>query len=72
MKMSRSVWALMALATGAGIAAVILPATRSRRQLQQNQPDAQRVDETIEDSFPASDPPSFSGTASQPSAVPPV
>jgi hypothetical protein len=70
MKMSRTVCGLMAVAAGAGIVAVMLPAARNRRVLQQNQPDSQRIDETIEDSFPASDPPSFSGTASQPSGIP--
>lgn len=70
MKISRTVCALMAVAAGAGIAAVILPAARARRQQRLNQPDSERVDEALEDSFPASDPPSFSGVASQPTAAP--
>ena len=69
---SRTMWGLMALAAGAGLAAVLLP---SHRRGQQWQPDHHRprhasdtmVDEASEESFPASDPPSFSGGASTPS-----
>lgn len=70
MRISRTVCALMAVAAGAGIAAVILPAARTRRVQRLHQPDSERVDEALEDSFPASDPPSFSGAASQPAGVP--
>jgi hypothetical protein len=48
----------MALAAGAGLAAMLMPAARSRRTWQEDR-DSRRVDEASEDSFPASDPPSF-------------
>ncbi len=63
---SRTMWALVAVAAGAGLAAVCLPAVRRRTQ---DLGDSRRVDEASEDSFPASDPPSFSGTASQPAGI---
>jgi hypothetical protein len=45
---------------GAGLVAALLPPARSRRRLGA---ESTRVDEASEDSFPASDPPSFSGPA---------
>lgn len=57
---NRMMWALAAVAAGAGIAATLLPA-RTRRLVQAGE--SSRVDEASEDSFPASDPPSSSGPA---------
>ena len=57
---SRTMWAVMAVAAGAGLAAMYLPASRVRRFSQHDDTDSRRVDEASEDSFPASDPPSFS------------
>jgi hypothetical protein len=56
---NRVKWAVLAVAAGAGLAAVLLPPARRRWRAQ---PDdlSSRVDEASEDSFPASDPPSFS------------
>jgi hypothetical protein len=51
-------WAVMAVAAGAGLAALWLPAARRRAGQIQNR-DSWRVDEASEESFPASDPPSF-------------
>jgi len=63
MMMSRNMmWGLLALAAGAGVAAVLLPETRNRWR-QPLRDDSARVDEASEDSFPASDPPSFSAPA---------
>jgi hypothetical protein len=63
MMMSRNtIWGLIALAAGAGVAAVLMPATR-KRWLEPGRDDSARVDEASEDSFPASDPPSFSAPA---------
>ena len=59
---NKTMWGLLAVAVGAGIAAVWLPPARGRRQARHTQ-DSNRVDEASEDSFPASDPPSFSGPA---------
>lgn len=57
---SRTMWAVMAVAAGAGLAAMYLPGARVRRVAQHHDRDDSRVDEASEDSFPASDPPSFS------------
>lgn len=63
MMVSKNVmWAILAMAAGAGLAAVLVPQARSRRREQERNLSA-RVDEASEDSFPASDPPSFSGPA---------
>lgn len=63
---SRTMWALMALAAGVGLAAMYLPPSRVRRYLPVEEHDSdedRRVDEASADSFPASDPPSFSAPA---------
>jgi len=63
MRMSRSAWAYVALAAGAGLAAMYLPQSRPR-QLTRREEVESRVDDALDDSFPASDPPSFSAPAS--------
>jgi hypothetical protein len=69
---SRAMWACLAVAAGAGLAAVMLPGVR-RRQTRFATDDSRRVDEASEESFPASDPPSFSGpTSTQAGNIPPV
>jgi hypothetical protein len=56
---NRMMWAVLAVAAGAGLAAVLMPPARARRrEFEDDQ--SSRVDEASEDSFPASDPPSFS------------
>jgi hypothetical protein len=63
MTMSKNMmWGLIAVAAGAGIAAVLMPSARSRWS-EPMRDDSDRVDEASEDSFPASDPPSFSAPA---------
>lgn len=57
---NRMMWGLLAVAAGAGIACSLLPARRRRLT---RAVESSRVDEASEDSFPASDPPSFSGPA---------
>jgi len=66
---SRTMWAVLAVAAGAGLAAMYLPDGRVRRMSQPNRRDDRRVDEASEDSFPASDPPSFSAPAGGPQAT---
>lgn len=56
---NRVMWAVLAMAAGAGLAAVLMPPVRSRRRAYEED-QSSRVDEASEDSFPASDPPSFS------------
>ena len=56
---NRVMWAVLAVAAGAGLAAVLMPSARSRWRAQ-DEDQSNRVDEASEDSFPASDPPSFS------------
>jgi hypothetical protein len=57
-------WGLLAVAAAAGVAAVLMPSTRNRRRTTAAREDeSARVDEASEDSFPASDPPSFSAPA---------
>ena len=56
---NRVIWAVLAVAAGAGLAAVLMPPVRSRRRANEDD-QSSRVDEASEDSFPASDPPSFS------------
>jgi hypothetical protein len=54
----------MAVAAGACVLGMYYkPAPRARRLLQRHDSDSRRVDEASEDSFPASDPPSFSAPA---------
>lgn len=63
MMVSKSMmWGILAVAAGAGLAAVLMPPARSRWRgsVALN---SERVDEASEDSFPASDPPSFSAPA---------
>lgn len=60
MESNRMLWAVLAIAAGAGLAAALLPA-RSHRLMRADE--SSRVDEASEDSFPASDPPSLSGPA---------
>jgi hypothetical protein len=58
---NRLLWGVFAVAAGAGLAAVLLPPARGRwRRLGATDEQSARVDEASEDSFPASDPPSFS------------
>ena len=57
---NRVMWAVLAVAAGAGLAAVLVPPARSRWRAQKQHEWSDRVDEASEDSFPASDPPSFS------------
>jgi len=58
---NRMMWGVLAVAAAAGLAAALLPTVRSRRMAQTDE--SNRVDEASEDSFPASDPPSFSAPA---------
>lgn len=55
----RAMWAVLAVAAGAGLAAVLMPPARTRWRPQPKD-ESSRVDEASEESFPASDPPSFS------------
>lgn len=56
---NRMMWAMLAVAAGAGLAAVLVPPAGARRRAE-DEDQSSRVDEASEDSFPASDPPSFS------------
>ena len=56
---NRVMWAVLAVAAGAGLCAALMPTARGR-WLEQDNDQSNRVDEASEDSFPASDPPSFS------------
>jgi hypothetical protein len=60
------------LATAAGIAAVWMPSGQLTRTRRRETLDS-RVDDALDDSFPASDPPSFSApAAAQPADLRPV
>ena len=65
---SRTAWTLLAIAAGAGLTMWLLPQVRHRRFRRLESPDDEswRVDEAAEESFPASDPPSFSAPAASP------
>jgi len=64
MKMSKNMmWGMLALAAGAGVAAVLMPSARNRWRDTAHADESDRIDEASEDSFPASDPPSFSAPA---------
>ncbi len=70
---SRTMWAVMAVAAGAGLAALYLPRSRGGRDFRHDDADNRRVDEASEDSFPASDPPSFSASSgAQADDIPPA
>jgi hypothetical protein len=53
-------WGGLAVIAGAALAAKYLPPVRIARR---DDREDSRIDEASEDSFPASDPPSFSGAA---------
>lgn len=65
---SRTAWACIAVAAGAGLAAMYLPKTRVAGSWRRDDSESKRVDEASEESFPASDPPSFSAPAGGPQA----
>ena len=56
---NRVIWGVLAVAAGVGLAAVLMPQARRRWRADEDD-QSNRVDEASEDSFPASDPPSFS------------
>jgi hypothetical protein len=68
---NRVMWAVLAVAAGAGLAAVLMPSARSRWRAQ-DEDQSDRVDEASEDSFPASDPPSFSADLGAQVPLPPI
>ena len=59
MKSNRVMWGVLAVAAGAGLAVMLKPQAAGRWRAPNND-QSNRVDEASEDSFPASDPPSFS------------
>ena len=59
MNSNRMMWAVLAVAAGAGLAAVLMPQARRSQWRARPNDQSSRVDEASEDSFPASDPPSF-------------
>ena len=69
---SRTMWGLMAVAVGAGLAVALRPSVRRSHGSWQPAERDTAVDEASEDSFPASDPPSFSGTTATNPDIPPT
>lgn len=65
---SRTALTLLAIVAGAGLTMLLMPKARERRwrQLESRDDESWRVDEAAEESFPASDPPSFSAPAAAP------
>ena len=57
-----AMWGLVALGVGAFVAASFMPQARRPRR-RAGEDSSSRVDQASEDSFPASDPPSFSAPA---------
>jgi len=53
----------MAVVAGASLAFMYRPSVRARRFGPREIPNTRQIDEALEDSFPASDPPSFSAPA---------
>ena len=68
---NRTMWAMLAVAAGAGLAAVLIPPARARWRAQEDD-QSTRVDEAPEHSFPASDPPSFSADTGAQVPAPPL
>lgn len=63
MRISRNVvFGMFGVAAAIGLIAIAIPRSYVRRQMREGDESA-RVDEASEDSFPASDPPSFSTPA---------
>ena len=72
MMSNRVMWSVLALTAGAGLAAVFMPQARRNQWRARPNDQSARVDEASEDSFPASDPPSFTaetGVQAFPGAV---
>lgn len=67
MMVSKNVmWGLVALAAGAGLAAALMPSRRHPRRTQPADEHPDRVDLASDESFPASDPPSYSAPTVNP------
>ena len=69
MMVSKNVmWGILAVAAGAGLAAVLMPSARSRWNARSMADLNDRVDEASDESFPASDPPSYWGRGAEPAS----